>query len=98
MRGNREALGYYVKINRGAWERIQAQNAPRMWTYGVLAVCVLAQLWSFLNMVLPWALWPVPVWLVAQSMLIIATRWDPQFDEVIAAEITSPNPSYWEAG
>jgi type IV secretory pathway TrbD component len=92
----RDIEGYAAPIHRSLWNRILTWGTPRMWAGLWVLLCPIATMWAFVKLEGRVYIVPMVLWAVGQAILKALTRWDLQWDQVIAAK--PKYRSYYHAG
>jgi type IV secretory pathway TrbD component len=88
--------GYTAPIHRSLWNRILTWGAPRLWAGVWVLLCLIATMWTFVKLEGRVYIIPMVVWAIGQAILKALTRWDLQWDQVLAAKLKYR--SYYQAG
>lgn len=77
--------GFQEDIHPGVWQRHHFRGVPQKLAYAWIALCGCAAAHVIYR--LPWK-WLVPVlvlWGLGHHGMVLLTRWDPQWDDVLLA-------------
>jgi type IV secretory pathway TrbD component len=76
--------GYEAPIHRALWERILTMGVPRLWFILWLMGCIFAT-FALFSKYRSWvAVVPLILWGIGHVVLMAVTRWDRDFDAVLA--------------
>lgn len=90
--------GYEADIHRALWERPQMWGAPKLWSVGWVVFCLYTGLLLFAVVGAAWALLAAGAWFVGQAGLVGLTLWDPDWDLLMQAHMTSGGQDFYDAG
>lgn len=90
--------GYHNDIYQSVWKRPTTLGAPRLWSNCWLCLCLYLGLLLLVLLGFKWMLLPGVLWAIGQGCLALLTTWDPQWDDVIIAQMARRYRKTYDAG
>lgn len=89
--------GYSAPIYRALWESILCAGVPRMWfrVWGVLCAALGLTFLTYVGVL--WILVPLALWAAGQGSMMLLTLWDPQWPDLLLAQLTRQYRETYEA-
>jgi type IV secretory pathway TrbD component len=84
-KGDTRVPGFREDIHPGVWHRHEVMGVPQKWTMAWMAICGYGL--AYIVYALPLRL-VVPLgvlWALGQGVMVMLTKWDPQWDDVLLA-------------
>lgn len=89
-------LGYSMPILQGVWERAKTYGVLRMWAACWAVLHLGAGLYLITYYGFRWLLVLFLTWILGHGLLVMLTKWNDRFDEMLIAQLSRRYKDHYE--